>query len=301
MIKSLDADSSYFLQNLKWINERLSRAEREVASGKRITAPSDEPDSVSTLLEARAGKARLDQIAKNLGRAKTEADAAETSLQSAVRLFDRVRTLGMTGASGTQTALTRKGLAGEIASILDRMVALANTEVDGRFIFSGNQDQTRAYMLDFTQAPPWSAYQGSAAGRTIEHPAGTQIRVSMDAQEIFDNPDPALNTFRVIENLRLALLSNDDAALSAALEPLAAAGAHLNSALTFYGNVQAQLSEAADTAASLGLRVATEIGNLEDADITEAIVTVQQLKFTQEAAFSLRAAVPRRTLFDYLG
>jgi flagellar hook-associated protein 3 FlgL len=301
MIRGLDSDSTLFLQNLKWINERLGRAEREVASGKRVTAPSDEPDSVSSLLEARAGLARLEQVAKNLNRVKTEVDAAESSLQSAVRLFDRVRSLGVTGANGTQTAETRKGLAGEIASIMDRMVALANTEVDGRFIFSGNDDLSRAYDLDFTQTPPWSAYQGSPAARMIEHPTGTRIRVAMDASEIFDNPGPSLNVFQAMEDLRQALLSNDDDAIHAAQAPLAGVGAHLNSSLTFYGNVQAQVGEAAETASRLQVRTSTEIGNLEDADITEAIVTVQQLKFTQEAAFSLRASVPRRSLFDYLG
>lgn len=301
MINGLDSDSTLFLQNLKWINERIGRAEREVASGKRLTAPSDEPDSVSSLLEARAGQARLEQIARNLGRVKTEVDAAESSLQSAVRLFDRVRSLGVTGANGTQTAQTRKGLADEVASVLDRMVALSNTEVDGRFIFSGNDDQSHAYDLDFTQTPPWSAYLGSSSARMIEHPTGTRIRVSMDAREIFDNPDPALNVYQAMENLRQALLANDDAAIVAAQAPLAAMGAHLNSALTFYGNVQSQIFEAGETAARLKVRTATEIGNLEDADITEAIVTVEQLKFTQEAAFSLRASLPRRSLFDYLG
>jgi flagellin-like hook-associated protein FlgL len=104
-----------------------------------------------------------------------------------------------------------------------------------------------------------------------------------------------------MEDLRQALLSNDDDAIHAAQAPLAGVGAHLNSSLTFYGNVQAQVGEAAETASRLQVRTSTEIGNLEDADITEAIVTVQQLKFTQEAAFSLRASVPRRSLFDYLG
>lgn len=301
MIRALDSDSTYFLQNLQRINERLGRAQREIASGKRVATASDDPDSVSTLLEARAGLARLQQITKNLSRVKTEVDAAESSLQAAVKLFDRVRTLGMTGASGTQTALTRRGLAGELASILDRFVGLANTEVDGRFIFSGNNDQTPAYGLDMTQAPPWTAYQGTAAAREVEHPTGVRFRVSMDAQAIFDNPDPDLNVFQSVENLRQALLSDDDGQIEAALAPLAQVSAHLNSALTFYGNVQAQVIEANDTASRMTLRLSTEIASLEDADITEAILTVQQLQFTQEAALKVKAQVPRRTLFDVLG
>lgn len=300
MIKALDTDSIFFLENLKWINERMGKAQREVASGKRIDTVSDDPDSVSTLLEARAGMARLEQIGKNLSRVKTEVDAAEASLQGAVRLFDRVRTLGMAGASGTQTELTRQGLAGEIGSILDRLVGLSNTEAGGRFIFSGNNDQQAPYALDLAQNPPWTSYQGTAADRRMEHPTGVLFQVSMDAQEIFDNPDPALSVFQSVENLRQALLANDEQAITAALGPLAGVGNHLNSALTFYGNVQAQLTEASDTASRLSVRLSTDIASMEDADVTEAIVTLQQLKFTQEAAMRVRAEVPRMSLFDVL-
>lgn len=301
MIRALDSDSSYFLENLRWINTRMQRAQREVASGKRMVTASDDPDSVSTLLEARASLARLDQVQKNLGRVKSEVDGAESSLQGAVKLFDRVRTLGMTGASGTQTALTREGLAGEIGSILDRMIGLANTEVDGRYIFSGNNDQSAAYSLDMNVTPPWSAYQGTAAAREVEHPTGVRFEVAMDAQEIFDNPDPDLSVFQSLENLRQALLANDDAAIEDALGPMGAISGHLNSALTFYGNVQSQVGEALDTASSLTLRINSEIASTEDADVTEAIVTLQQLRFTQEAALKVRAEMPRQSLFDVLG
>jgi len=301
MIRGLDSDSTYFLENLRWINARMERAQREVASGKRLSAASDDPDSVSTLLEARASLARLEQNQKNLGRVKTEVDGAESSLQAAVRLFDRVRTLGMTGANGIQTAQTREGLAGEIGSILDRMAGLANTEVDGRYIFSGNSDQIAAYGLDLNQTPPWTTYQGTAAAREVEHPTGVRFQVAMDAQEIFDNPDPRLNVFQSVENLRQALLSNDEAAIESALGPLAAIAGHLNATLTFYGNVQAQVGEATDTASMMKTRISTAIASTEDADVTEAIVTLQQLRFTQEAALKVRAEVPRLSLFDVLG
>ena len=66
MIRSLDWQSTSYLEKLRWINSRMERAQREVASGKRVESASDAPDSVSTLLEARANLARIDQVGKNL-------------------------------------------------------------------------------------------------------------------------------------------------------------------------------------------------------------------------------------------
>lgn len=300
MIRSLDAATNRFLDQLRDLNARMERAQRQVAGGKRVAVPSDEPDSVVSLVSAKADLGRMDQIRANLARFRTEVDGAEGVLQQAVKLFDRVRTLGMTGASGIQTETTRQGIADELQSLLERMVGIANTQVDGRYVFSGNADGTPAYELDWSGAPPWGAYQGAAATREAIHPTGVTFRVSLDAQWIFDNTDPEINVFASIENLRQAILSGDETAMQAALAPLADVAAHLNAALMFYGNVQTQISEALETASSMSLRLKTQIGSIEDADLTEAIVELQQVRFTQDAALQVRAAAPRRSLFDYL-
>ena len=300
MIRSLDAATNRFLDGLRDLNARMERAQRQVAGGKRVAAPSDDPDSVVSLVSAKADLARLDQIRANLSRFRTEVDGAEGMLQQAVKLFDRVRTLGMTGASGIQTDATRRGIADEIRSLLERMIGIANTQVDGRYVFSGNADQNPAYGLDWSASPPWGAYQGAAATREAIHPTGVTFRVSLDAQWIFDNADPGKNVFASIENLRQALLSGDESAMRAALEPLADVAAHLNAALMFYGNVQTQVAEAIETTSAMSLRLKTQIGGIEDADLTEAIVELQQIRFTQEAALQVRAAAPRRSLFSYL-
>lgn len=300
MIRSLDAATNRFLDGLRDLNARMERAQRQVAGGKRVAEPSDDPDRVVSLVSAKADLARLDQIRANLSRFRTEVDGAEGMLQQAVKLFDRVRTLAMTGASGIQTETTRRGIADEIQTLLERMVGIANTQVDGRYVFSGNADQTAPYELDWSGAPPWGAYLGAAATREAIHPTGVTFRVSRDAQWIFDNPDPGRNVFRSIESLRQALLSGDESAMRTALEPLADVAAHLNAALMFYGNVQTQIAEALETASSMSLRLKTQIGGIEDADLTEAIVELQQVRFTQEAALQVRAAAPRRSLFEYL-
>lgn len=300
MIRSLDAATNRFLDGLRELNARMERAQREVASGKRLSTSSDEPDGVVSLVSAKADLARLEQIRANLGRFRTEVDGAEGVLQQAVKLFDRVRTLAMTGASGVQTATTRNGIADEIQSLLARMIGIANTQVDGRYVFSGNSDQTAAYLPDWSATPPWGSYQGSAATREAIHPSGVTFRVSLDAQWIFDNPDPGLNVFAAIENVRQALLSGDEDAMRQALEPLGDVAAHLNAALMFYGNVQTQIAEGLETASAMSLRLKTQISGIEDADLTEAIVELQQVRFTMDAALQVRAASPRRSLFDYL-
>ena len=300
MISSIDASSERFLEALRTLNTRLTKTQQQVSSGKRLLAPSDGPDSVSAVLQIRADLSRLDQVATNLIRTRAETDTAEQALQSAVKLFDRVRALGMTGAGTQQTAETRQAIADELAAILEQFIGLANTEVDGRFIFSGDSDQAPAFLADPAQSPPFSAYQGATATRRALHPTGTTFAVSMSADDIFANADPTRNVIQSIETLRQALLGGDETAMRDALAPLAQVSAHLNSALTFYGHAQMRVQQAWDTTAHMKVRLSTELSELQDADITEAIVEMQQLAFQREAALSVRGAMPRNSLFDYL-
>jgi len=90
----------------------------------------------------------------NLGRVKTEVDSAETALRSAITLVVRAQTLGAQGANGTASAQDRIVIAGEIGAILQRLVGVADTSVEGRYVFSGDADQQSPYAIDLTQTNP---------------------------------------------------------------------------------------------------------------------------------------------------
>lgn len=301
MIRSIDGSTDLYLERLRQINARLLKAESEVSGGKRVVAPSDDPDVISNLLQVRGDLSRLHQVSTNLERVRSEVDTGEGVLQSAVRMFDEVRTLGLSGTGTEQTAESRMALADQIGTLLERMVGFANTEVAGRQIFSGDSDQSAAYGLDMQMNPPWTTYQGTAATRRVAHPAGGTLAVSMDAQTIFENPEPGKNVFQNIENLRQAFLANDAEGIQDALAPLAGVSDHLNAMLSFYGNAQSRLEEASNTSAQQQVRLKQEQSGLEDADATQAILDLSQLKYNQQAALEVRAKLGKTSLFDYLG
>jgi flagellar hook-associated protein 3 FlgL len=301
MLSSLDPSAQQFLNALGRIDDRMSRAQRQISTGLRINQVSDDPDQISTLLTARAHLSAAQQIQTNLGRVKAEVDGGEQALESAVQLFERARTLAAQGNTDTQTAGTRASIAQEIGSVLEQMTGLAATTVEGRFIFSGDSDQTAPYTIDLSQPTPLSGYQGTPATRLTQHPNGSTFSVSLTAQQIFDSADPATNVFSTIEAVREALLANDDTAIQNATQALTKAGAYLNSQLSFYGMTQNKIAEATDFGQNLQTQLQTQISSLQDADLTDAILELQQGQTQQQAALESRVRLPRTTLFDYLG
>jgi flagellin-like hook-associated protein FlgL len=88
--------------------------------------------------------------------------------------------------------------------------------------------------------------------------------------------------------------------MATALGDLTTSSTHLNSVLAYYGSGQNQVDEAANSAANLEVRLQGELSTIQDADLTSAILELQQGQIAQEAALSSRAQMPRTSLFDYL-
>jgi flagellar hook-associated protein 3 FlgL len=301
MVRGLDPISERFLKELNETNRRMERAQHEISSGKRLTVPSDNPDQVSTLLEARVHLEVTTQIRMNLGRFQAEVDSGESAIQAAVRLIERAQVLGAQGLNGTQTAETRAGIAEEVMSLLEQVISISGTTVEGRFIFAGDDDSTLPYSLDPLLVPPISGTGGTLPTRKAQHPNGTLFAVSRSAAQIFDDPDPAKNVFGALWNLYTGLTQNDVTIIEAAEADLRSAGSHLNEQLAFYGSVQARVRDATDAAHQMELRAKTTVSLIEDADITASILELNQMRLQQEAALKSRAMAPQSSLFDYLG
>jgi flagellar hook-associated protein 3 FlgL len=302
MIPGLNPSAQQFLNNLGAIDQQMQQAQTELSTGLRVNQVSDAPDEVSAILEARASLSVTQQINTDLQSTTTEVNTGEQSLESAVTLFDQVQTLGAEGDTATATAASQADMGQQVNSILQQMVGLADTQVAGRYIFSGDSDQQQPYTIDTTQTPPVvSSYLGSATTRMAQHPDGSTFPVALTAQTIFDSSDPTTNVFSSIENLANALNSGDSSAIQTAVGGLSTVGDYLNQQLAFYGTTQDTVQEATNYGQTLQTQLQTQLSNLEDSDSAGAIEQLTQAQTQDQAALQSEALLPRTTLFNFLG
>ncbi len=284
----------------------MENAGRQTSSGKRVNVASDAPGEIDTILQLRTDGARNTQIQENLSVAKADADAADGALTSATKLMDRARVLGAQGATFTLDATGRQSLAGEVQSLLEQMVAISRTTVQGRYIFGGDQDSTPPYDVDLTAANGVSRLTNSPATRRVEDSAGGSFAVSQSASQIFDtrkaDDSPAGdNVFASLNSLRVGLLANDTAQITAASASVQQASGRLNTAQAFYGTVQNRIEDATSYGSNYQVQLKTELSQKEDADITAAALAITQGNIQLQAAFQMQAKMPRTTLFDFMG
>jgi flagellar hook-associated protein 3 FlgL len=305
MITNLNPSAAIFLANVNRVEESLSQATNELSSGYRVNVASDDPDQIQTLLQLRTDEQQNTQIQSNLNTATADADSADTSLSAAIQLMDTAVSLATQGASETTTAQGRQSLAQQVAAIQQQMVSYSATQVDGSYIFSGDQDGSPTYQLDLTATTGSAATNGvdllqnDTATRQVQDPGGGEFTASETAQQIFDTPGASV--FAALNSLRLNLLANNQTGVQNSIPLLQAASAQLNTSEAFYGNVEDQINNANTFASQYSTQLQTEIGNIQDADVAQAATQLTQENTALQAAFQAEGKMPTTSLFNYLG
>jgi flagellar hook-associated protein 3 FlgL len=317
MIKTTDADAQRFLSALEASQARSSRALQQVSTGYKVMKPSDSPGDVMDIIRLNARISQGDQVSKNLTLAKSEADIADSTLQTVINLLENALSIGMQGTDEPLTAETRAGLASQVQQIHQQIVTLSQLNVQGRYIFSGDQDQNPQYIIPSTPStdPAVKAIEDATGvhrqfqatmSRQVTDMVGGSFQASESAEYIFDHRNSsddsvaADNVFAALTSLKNALNDNNQTDIANAVHSIKLALDHVNSALTFYGGVENRIQSSAALVDKYQLQWQQSLSGKRDADPIQAITDLQQAQTQQDAALGARAKFGQHSLFDFL-
>src|SRR5579872_5265793 len=148
MMITLDSTIQGLLDSINATQRDLGRAQNQASSGLRITRASDDPGTIPALLATRSDLAQVTGIDHNLTAVQGEVQTADGVVQNAVQLLQNAGVLATQGANSTSTAGERTILATEVDSILQQIITISRTQVNGAYIFSGDETQTPPYQAD---------------------------------------------------------------------------------------------------------------------------------------------------------
>ena len=166
------------LASLASLRREEQEALLEVASGRRLNSPSDDPAAVAALVGNHAEFSQAEQTLRNLGAARGTLQVADSALNSAVLALTRALTLAAQGATGTLSPENRQAIALEVRGLRDQLLALANTTYQGTYVFAGTAVTSAPYVADSAQ-PSGVAYQGDAGVARLDIGAGESLPVNL--------------------------------------------------------------------------------------------------------------------------
>jgi len=273
---------------------QLLRTQNMISSGKRITKPSDDPLGMGKVLDHRKTLSSIDQYQRNIAHSQSWLQHTDMTLATIDTSLIRAKEIAEYQATETATELTREIAAEEIENIYDQVLQLANTALEGRYIFAGHQ----------TDAPPFSrdgSYNATYSGDTGEIRATVGEKV--DIVTNINGADAFVNTFNVFDILRdlqNGLMADDTDAISAQLESLDDA---LNQIVQVRAEVGAKLNRLETTEnhwLNVTLNLEEMLSGIEDADLIKAMTDLVSQETAYQASLAASARMIQPSLIDFL-
>lgn len=285
------------LQNLRNNNERLQKYQDMMATGKRLSKPSDDPVGVSFAMRYESKLGRNEQYLRNLDTAKSLLESADSTVSKVNDILQRARELAVQGANDTTPLDAKKAIASEMDQLYQEVVHLANTKFNGRYIFNGQRTDITPYTE--LNAPNENTDTHDIVLAVSD---GVNMSANVTGQQIFgkDMTQETDNLFAVLKQLSTDLNSDNATGVSQTI-------GLIDSRMDKIQNTWAEIGARQNRLELINNRLTDEKTNLtqlrsqtEDADMAEVIMNFTNQENVQKAALSAGARVIQPSLVDFL-
>jgi flagellar hook-associated protein 3 FlgL len=267
----------------------------EIASGRNVNVPSDNPTAAALLVENNDQAIFNKGYLQSLNAIQGQLSTADSTLSSVVTALQRASTLGIQGANGTLSDSDRVAVANELQGIQSQLVSLANTSYQGRYVFAGTLTSTPPFVVDNT-VPSGIRYVGNTDVNEVAIGNGYNLAVNQPGSQLFSATGS--DVFLSINNLIQALQTNTN--IPDAVSALNVASSYFSAQRVFYGNAMNQAQSQTMYLNTNKLQISQQENTLSAADLAEAATNLSQSQLDTQATLAAISKFTQNNLFDYL-
>ena len=220
--QNLFADS--LVGRLNSLTARQYSLQNQVSSGLRISAPSDDPAAMQSVLNYKTGQAAQAQYASNISTLQARSASTFSVLQQLQTLASDVGVIATTAGDLIQSDLSV--YAGKVSDSIEAALAQVNKKdpATGQYLFGGTNSGQPPFVAtrDAGGKVTGVAYQGNTSVNDSEIAAGSTVTTDVPGANTFGIGPRGLITdstsgadfFNHLISLRDHLLANDKAAVT---------------------------------------------------------------------------------------
>lgn len=270
--------------------EMMVKTQENITTGKRVNRPSDDPAEISSILSHRTTISSLEQYTENINKAKLHINTADDVLGMVSDLLRDAKEIAYDTAPNM-----RAEMAEQVVAIREQVLQMANYQIDGKYIFSGDSSQTAPY-----NSTTWT-YNGDTGTKDTVIGENMQISITADGSSIF-GPDGA-NVFDILNDLEAALTAVPVVAtdITDQISNLDSAVDNITEIRSRNAGVYQRLEATENHYNYFKVNVQDMLSNAEDADIAEAIINLQVQQTTYESTLASSSMIIQKSLIDFLG
>lgn len=289
--------SSLLNIGIQGTEQELNTAVQQVATGQRVSVPSDDPSAASANVQSLADSANVDRYTKNGDAVVSQAQMADSALSNVVNELNQAITLGTQGADGSMTSDDRASIATQLQSLLSQVVSQANTTFNGVSLFSGTTAAMPAFVQDST-SPNGYSYQGNSGVNTAVIGDNLQVNVNVPGDQVFTNPNGSV--LGSLTQLISALGSGTSTDIGNAVAGVKTALTNVSQQRVLYAGVVNQINAQESFLSQETISLTSQQQSLTGVDISVAVSNLTQAQIAHSTILAAAAKVLPTSLLDYL-
>ena len=181
------------LRNILNAQSQVQRTQEQLASGKRVLTPADDPPAAALALRVEQEIALGEQFVRNVDVAQRDLNQEEVQLTSVENILFRLRELVIQSGDGAFSNSERASIITEAQALRESLIGIGNSQLaNGEFLFSGFQGDTQPFV---TRATGAVEYQGDQGRRFLQISPGVDVEVRDNGRKLFVDIAAANNTF----------------------------------------------------------------------------------------------------------
>ncbi|MFD1361685.1 flagellar hook-associated protein FlgL [Lentibacillus salinarum] len=285
--------SNNMLNHMSSSYSKMNTYMEQLSTGKKINRPSDDPVIAMKGMGYRTEVTKVEQFQRNTNEMHTWMDNSDAALDKATQTLQKMRELAVQASNDTYDAEERQNMKEEVEQLQEHFVDIANTNVNGKYIFNGTETDTRPVTVNEDGSLNVSV---NSTPVNIEIIKGTKLQANVDATELFD--EELFNTD--IPDFMSALENNDQAAVEDSIDTL---DENINNIINARADLGARMNRLELVENRLGEQEITATKTMsenEDIDYEKVITDLISQESVHRAALSTGARIIQPTLVDFL-
>ena len=191
--------------NLDRISSKLENTRFQGASGIKLNKPSDDPASIRPVLTTRTQIRHTERYLETMGVTLDKMESTDGHLAHVENIMVRAKEIAISSINSGMSTADLSTLADEISQLRQELLDSANAKVDGKYIFSGYEENTipfvknTAYIpaavppalpvpgqYDPTDSKTWPyLYQGDNNQTELEITPGEYLETNLTGNDLF--------------------------------------------------------------------------------------------------------------------
>ncbi len=296
-------------QSFNNLSSDLSHVVTQMATGKSILLPSDDPIAATRITQLNRQQSAIDQYQTNIDSATAGMSQQESILDGVNNDLLAIRDDLLEAANGTNTAESLSSLGQDIQSMTEAMVSALNyQDEDGHYVFGGTVNDRPPIVAvdeDGDGVTDSYTYQGNDDHRQTTVSNGVEVDTNVAVSDFFGDNLDVLNTLTSLSK-ELQDPSVDPADpqvqsdLESAIDTVDNASDALNASIATIGETQNTMSMLSGAQTDITTSNDQLISQLSDLDYGPASITFTGLEMAMEATLKTYSKVSELNLFSVI-